>query len=65
MLKLIPLVLLLTLIGAGGAVMSVQNYHDNAIKTNLQNYMQANNNAYLNLQNDSGLFLKANTNPSL
>ena len=65
MFKLIPLVLSLTLIGAGGAAISVQNSNDMAAKITLQNYMYTNNNAYLNIPNGSNLFLKANTNPGL
>jgi hypothetical protein len=65
MFKLIPIILSLSLMGAGGATMSVKNYYDNAAKTNLQNYMCAGKNVGLNMQDSSDLFLKSNTNPSL
>ena len=66
MLKLIPLILSLTLVGAGGVAISAQKVSDNITASiNLQNYMRANNNVDSNSQNSSDLFLKGNTNPNL
>ena len=65
MLKLIPLILSLTLIGAGGVAISAQKVSDNTASISLQNYMRANNNVDSSLQNGSDLFLKGNTNPNL
>jgi hypothetical protein len=65
MLKLIPFILSLTLIGVGGIAISAQKISDNTASINLQNYMRTNNNIYSGLQNSSDLFLKANTNPNL
>ena len=66
MLKLIPLILSLTLVGVGGVAISSQKVSDNITASiNLQNYMRANNNVISNLQNTSDLFLKGNTNPNL
>lgn len=65
MLKIITLILSLALVGAGGVAVAVQNHFDNSASVSLQNYIKANNNINLNLQNSTGLFLKANTNPTL
>ena len=65
MFKLIPLILSLSLIGVGGTVISVKNSDYSIAEINLQNYMRENNNIYLNSPDNSDLFLKANTNPSL
>ncbi len=65
MFKLIPVILSLTIMGVGGAAISVENYNNNNANVNLQNYMRVNNNAYLNLPEDSDLFLRANINPGI
>jgi hypothetical protein len=65
MLKLIPLILSLTLISAGGVAISAEKASENTASINLQNYMRLNNNVDSSLQNSSDLFLKANTNPNL
>ena len=65
MFKLIPLILSLALISAGGVAISAQKISDNTASINFQNYMRANNNVNSSLQNSSDLFLRANTNPNL
>jgi hypothetical protein len=65
MLKLIPFILSLTLISAGGVAISAQKISDNTASANLQIYMRANDNLDSSMQYSSDLFLRANTNPNL
>lgn len=65
MIKLIPLILSLTLIGVGGAMVSDQKTSSNKAYTSSQNYMGADNSVDSCPQDSSELFLRANTNPSL
>lgn len=65
MLKLIPLILSLTLISAGGVAISEQNSSNNQASMNLQSRTYANNNTDSDFKDSLDLFLRANTNPSL
>ena len=65
MFKLIPLILSLALIGAGGVAISIQNSSNGASGASLQSYMYTNKNTGYNLRDSSDLFLRANAGPNL
>ena len=65
MLKLIPLLLSLTLLGAGGVAISTQKNANKMTGENVATYLQLQNTSNYDFQKSQDLFLKADTIPNL